>query len=940
MNSSRAECCSVCYSPCSTLNCSCLCTCGPEYSDCLEENLKNFDSRKNGDDSDSSDYSESSGKMFYCSHLNCKKCVDYRCCCLGNQISLNNLRELRSVNNFVANNSLTVNRPDSRTTELRLSNQVISSQMMSNRMMIRRSDRKTTGESSLSQQGTPNVCDYNPLLVKPMSELPPKSSRHLMPRKELDEIYSQVDDHFKELLEYSADKPSKNLYSLRRELHQSLQRLREVKKRNKKLKRWQPVERLNYLLDRQLNGSFRRLQRESGTDSSSATEHYEQLKEEDDPECDLSKFELFKYLSLAQCNEHDRKIEELYPEFDVDATIRNLILFVNLKRFPADHYVKPSLKVCLKNTIDSIQISGDQKPTKSLFTIGLSKLSLFRYLTFLTLNFNEHMCEPVELQLNELICLRHLELYGTKFTFRKAKCHNSSLSNLIVHDKLVNFRVLNLFPNLVLLRIMHVIGDILKSTSKQPRQLRVVSLPDLSFGDLTYLVANCKKLELIECNLIYPQMVEMLKQLPQLKFIFLTLKKEQYKMSRSMAYLIYYNLGTAGKDPFYYSNQLYCPRDHEDKAKNVPCFKIDCPNCSTIASPKQWTSLQNLNEDLIRKKMKKDSRQGNESCLGCMKSRLANVFGRRKNNSMSNLDRSMRGRQSAEKRTNDQSPRKSTSLDGLHSFDRFLTRPVDKTRKSDRSSANKQTASADDRLLTQRIVYLDNFKLNPSNLDRFGRVIEIEYKSANYLRVSELNDLVKLIGLDTMKERLFNAECIEIDESISLSKNELKKLSPLIAYSTGLYVKALDLNTFDYLIKQMPFVKTIEFDNVKIDRMMSSYLANNFADRLKSLQKFSLLSERIVYGNHFRFLLECDSLCELRLINVHFDCDVIAGVLTKNAYCCNVELSKPITEVEQRKIVEVVSFNALVNKNLNYSLKLAKSQYMGIELLTNLRIKA
>ena len=191
-----------------------------------------------------------------------------------------------------------------------------------------------------------------------------------------------------------------------------------------------------------------------------------------------------------------------------------------------------------------------------------------------------------------------------------------------------------------------------------------------------------------------------------------------------------------------------------------------------------------------------------------------------------------------------------------------------------------------------------------------------------------------------MKERLFKVECIEIDESISLTQGDLKKLSPLIAYSTGLYVKTLDLNTFDYLIKQMPFVKTIEFENVKIDRMMSSYLANNFANRLKSLQKFSMMSERIAYGNYFRFLLECDSLGELKLINIHYDSDVIAGVLTKNTYCCNIELSKPVAEVDQRKIVEVVSFNALVNKSLNFNLKLAKSQYLGIELLSNLKIKA
>lgn len=234
----------------------------------------------------------------------------------------------------------------------------------------------------------------------------------------------------------------------------------------------------------------------------------------------MSKLELFKYLSLMQCSLHDQKIEGLYPEFKVDATIRSLILFVNLKRFPADYFVKPSLKLCLRNTIDSIQIAGDQKPIRLLFTIKLTTLSLFRYLTFLILNFGEHMTEPVELQLNELICLRHLELFGTKFNFRKAKCHNAQLSNLIVHDKPVNFCVLDLFPNLVLIRIAHQSGDLLKSNSKQERQLRVVSLPILTLADLSYLVAHCKKVELIECELIYPQMVGHLKLLPRLKFIF------------------------------------------------------------------------------------------------------------------------------------------------------------------------------------------------------------------------------------------------------------------------------------------------------------------------------------------------------------------------------------------------------------------------------------
>lgn len=703
------------------------------------------------------------------------------------------------------------------------------------------------------------------------------------------------------------------------------------------------MEQLNYRLDQQLNESFRKqlASTSSASPGQSSSDHYEELEEElEDPECNISKFELFKYLSLMQCSLHDQKIESLYPEFNVDATIRSLILFVNLKRFPADFYVKPSLKLCLKNTIDSIQIAGDQKPIRLLFTIELSNLSLFRYLTFLILEFGEHMIEPVDLQLNELICLRHLEIYGRKFNFRKAKCHNAQLSNLIVHDKPVDFCVLDLFPNLVLIRIAHQSGDLLKCTSKQERQLRVVSLPSLSLADLSYLVANCKKVELIECELIYPQMVGYLKMLPRLKFVFLILKKEQRKMARAIAYLLYFQLGALLKEPFYYSNQLYCPRDYEGNPRNVPCFKSDCPNCSNISTSNKWASLQSLNEHLIKKKMKKDCRPADEGVLACVASGLSkiNVFSRRKKKPANDSSWSLKGKTSPTNRT-----KKSTSLDSLRSFDRFLSSPKEQ-QTADRSRLTKQvTLQGPSRPPpVQRLIYLDYFKLNRSNLDTFSCLSEIEFKDANHqrIRVSELNRLVNLIGLDMMKERLFKADLIEIDESISLSKGELKKLSALIAYSSGLHVKALDLSTFDYLIKQMPYVRTIEFDNVQIDQMMSSYLANNWANPLKYLQKFSLHSDQVANGNCFRFLLECDSLSELRLINVSFDADVIAGVLTKNTNCCNIELSKVLSEVDQRKIVEVVSFNALVNKSLNFDLKLAKSQYLGIDLLSNLKIKA
>ena len=57
----------------------------------------------------------------------------------------------------------------------------------------------------------------------------------------------------------------------------------------------------------------------------------------------------------------------------------------------------------------------------------------------------------------------------------------------------MTFRALNLFPNLALIRIAHFTGDILKSNPKQQRQLRVVSLPNLSLADLVDLVANREK---------------------------------------------------------------------------------------------------------------------------------------------------------------------------------------------------------------------------------------------------------------------------------------------------------------------------------------------------------------------------------------------------------------------------------------------------------------
>ena len=104
--------------------------------------------------------------------------------------------------------------------------------------------------------------------------------------------------------------------------------------------------------------------------------------------------------------------------------------------------------------------------------------------------------------------------------------------------------------------------------------------------------------------------------------------------------------------------------------------------------------------------------------------------------------------------------------------------------------------------------------------------------------------------------------------------------------------------------------------------------------------KFSMHFDQTDDRNDFRFLLECDSLSELKRINVNFDPELIAGVLTKNTYCCEIELSKAVSEADQRKIVEVVSFNALVNKSLNFNLKLAKSQYLSIKLLSNLKIKA
>ena len=402
----------------------------------------------------------------------------------------------------------------------------------------------------------------------------------------LDELYSKVDNCFKQLLNaMQFDEDKKKLYRFKNELECSLKEVRISTLTTKFNQR--SIDQFNFRLDQQLNHSFRKQFFNEAN-----------LINEDLPvslECDISKFELFTYLSLYHYNLYDLSIEQWYPELKKEDKIKNLILFINTNRSSSiGLLVRRNLKLCLNNLIDTIQVGYET--SKLLKTIKLNSLSSFSYLTFLILDLNYNLIKLIDLHfINDLIALRHLEIYGRKFNFKKAGCYNTSIANLIIHDKLIkNVSILDLFPNLILIKIQHSSGDILKSfrclfrlshfkfrhfESNQQKQLRVINLPCLSFNDFKFIINNCKKVELIEFSLICPLMIEYLKQLPYLKFIFLNLRKDQYRISRSLIYLIHYHLDES-KDLFYYANQLYCPKELFKKSIS-PCFRRGCLNCSS-----------------------------------------------------------------------------------------------------------------------------------------------------------------------------------------------------------------------------------------------------------------------------------------------------------------------------------------------------------------------
>ena len=253
-----------------------------------------------------------------------------------------------------------------------------------------------------------------------------------------------------------------------------------------------------------------------------------------------------------------------------------------------------------------------------------------------------------------------------------------------------------------------------------------------------------------------------------------------------------------------------------------------------------------------------------------------------------------------------------------------MTIKQNKIQPIDKDEMNKD----DEKNKRQYQIYLDGFKLNYTSLNSIIRFYEIKFKESNYLRISELNELIKITDLQMMKERLFRIKFIEIDDSISLNKNELIKLSKLIAYSTGLIIRKFDLNAIDYLLKQMPYIKRLQFNNIRIDKMMSNYLMK-FQNAFKQLNRLEIVNDKsnLKFDNCIEFLLNCKSLNELSLINVPFKIDDLIRILTRNANCLNVKLlNHLISKEDQQQIVETISYNALISKNFNFNLMFTRKK--------------
>ena len=900
--------CKVCVFHCTKLSCSCVCTCeGPEYVNCLEEQ-KNCSNQRPDETSDKRSNERSKCKkwttcLICTDHLECKRCASYRCGCLGNEITLNGVKANR-INRKM--DYYKRSKHDSPTGDQRCSkSQSLSRDQHS--QTKNENDFYKSNKRSVQPSGQPS----NQLLSAYLGGHRRKYCSN--------ELCSQVDHDFRKLFHHYLDYQSddKSLCELNRNLAHSINAFREHFKANIKTPySEESIAQQNYDLDEQLNRSFRN-QFDSKSDAQSDDKNVDA-----NTEYRINKFDLFVYLSLSHCGRLDERVAQLFPESNIENTIRNLVLFMDTKRTSVD-CMNPYLTLCLKNTIDSIQLNESAKLCSTLLTSSrLMRSSLFKFLSFLILDFNDSSIASVELRLDGLIALRHLEVYGKRFKFKTGRWSASSLVNLIVHDKcLKHVNVLEHFPNLLVIKVRYSSGNILKADSAiqnyfkladRERQLQAISMPNLTFDDFIYVIRYCKNVELIECTLLSTLMLDCFKLLNKLKFVFLILKKEHYVIADSLAYLIDRHLmATNSVDQVRYTNQLYCPRDIESSTDDQPCFKPDCINCteSLFERPNLRPLFTAETGELLNKNAKSIYKKFRFNILTRM-------------NSGERLENADKGNQ--------------TKLRKLLSDSRFNVDNNQRAHHTEPDRKNQIDLKAINKL-QQCIVYLDGIKVNKANLEKFNLFYEIiRTTNTNYLKISQLNELVKLNDFNWMKEKLMQLDFIEIDEPMKLNKNDLIKLSSLIANSTRLVVRVFDFNAFDYLIRHMSYLRTIRFYKVRIDEKMSNAL-EKYADEFRRLKAIEIHCDK-TEDCMIDFLLNCESLAELKLINARVNNDRIASILTNNVYCTNVVLSYPESKNDQFKLVEILSFNALVHRNLNYYLTFNRSDFLNLNLMPNLKI--
>lgn len=877
--------CEVCLSGCTSVCCSCLCSCvGLEYSNCLDLIEKSNENLKDSEDS----LKHSNICLGVCSndHYNCKICFAYKCCCLGNKLNLNHLSHQNCSKNFQTS----------------------------------KGHKEINDFINYSNKTSKWAADYNR-----------KENDFKMKRSYSDQLYFELDNNFKHLFNYFLNdeygcSDVQSLFRLRRNFELSLGEVRYLE--YTKNYDQESTDQLCFKLDQKLNQSLRR---------------YSKWYKEDPKfnEINLSKFEFFVYFSLLHCNKVLKEIENLYPEST--CKIKNLVIFVDKRRYPVDNLIKPELKHCLNNQIDSLQLNSNLKIRK-LFPFRLNDLS-FRFLTFLILDLNNDLFEPVQLQLNNLIALKHLEIYGKKFKFRKSRSFNTSLTTLIVHDKLLkNLCILELFPNLVIVKIQHSSGDILKPNQMQnffkfkdaccQTEIRVVSLLNLSFNDFIFIIHHCKKIEYLECNLIYNQIPGGLKFLPDLKFVLFNLRSEQYKLGKTLTELIYSNLSDLGYDKYFYSNKFYCPKHFN--LVDEPCFKTNCVNCKIYERlPKKKTS------NLAHKNAINKFKAFENDLLDFLNYNYSRIkMNASKNKSLKKLSKSL----------NDLSNLGKPVIKNFEKLSRFMT--LSKSRsdlneieqlnklkdkmKSDYYSLYKKSRIRGE--IRHCMIYLDGIRLCNLNLNKFDKVV----CKVNHLKISELNKLSNVFNdLEMMKEKFYSSKTIELDETLS-EKLKSIKLSFLISNVTSLVISKIDYLTLDYLIEQIKFIRTIELKGIQVDKKMSNYLEvkmHNVFKRLESFE-FNCKDEEIdVHETSIKYLLNCNSLNKLKLKNIYINNDYLFQVLIRNVYCSNLELSYPLTKLDQRKLVEIMSFNALINKNLDYRIKFERNRFLDFnDLLPNFSV--